>query len=255
MPDIDVLECLRRGAVGACGAIPGTLAAHPFDVIKMRQQVGGMTTLGAIRSLDGVSAAYGGVIAGVGQKIATRGPMFLISEMFTQQAQRSFSLSRDTALFIGSAGSGYCTGALAAAFEWIKVQRGTAAKAAGAANYRRRLCIMHGAGLRNGVFDSCFFGIEHQARHRLGLPPTLSYALAAAAAVTLDFPLDVAVKRLMAAPATESPPAGGALRLMAHLLRERRLLVFAGLGAKACEFALSYGVTGFASTYVQRALR
>jgi hypothetical protein len=28
---LDIHECLRRGAVGAVGAVPGTLAAHPCD--------------------------------------------------------------------------------------------------------------------------------------------------------------------------------------------------------------------------------
>ena len=180
--------------------------------------------------------------------------MFLASEFCTQQAQRMFAISRDSALFIGSAGSGYATGAFAAAFEWVKVQRGASVAKAAGASFQRRLSIMNGAGLRNGAFDACFFGCEYQARHRLGLPPALSYALAAALAVTVDFPLDVAVKRLMAAPASDQPPRGGALVLMVELIRERRWLVFTGLGAKACEFALSYGVTGFSSTYVQRLL-
>ena len=255
--EIDVGECLRRGAIGAVGAIPGTLAAHPCDVVKMRQQVSGSGLVGTIRGIGTIRKAYGGVTAGVGQKITTRGPMFLISEVCTQQAQRTLSLSRDTALFVGSAGSGYMTGMLAASFEWRKVQRGTAALAASLAaspTLSRRLSVMHGAGLRNAVFDSTFFGCEHQARHRLGLPATLSYALAAALAVTFDFPIDVAVKRIMAAPMGEPPPRGGAPGLMARLLHERRWLVFAGLGAKACEFALSYGVTGFASSYVRQAL-
>jgi hypothetical protein len=38
MTSIDTTECLRRGAIGAFGAIPGTLAAHPFDVLKMKMQ-------------------------------------------------------------------------------------------------------------------------------------------------------------------------------------------------------------------------
>ena len=251
--DIDIAECLRRGTIGAVGAIPGTLAAHPCDVVKMRQQVSGLGLAGTLRGIGSISHAYGGVTAGVGQKITTRGPMFLISEFCTQSAQQTFSLSRDAALFVGSAGSGYMTGTLAATFEWRKVQGGTAALASAVATspaLSRRLSVMHGAGLRNAVFDSTFFGCEYQARHRLGLPATLSYALAAALAVTFDFPIDVAVKRMMAAPMAEPPPRGGALGLMSRLLLERRWLVFAGLGAKACEFALSYGVTGFASSYV-----
>ena len=77
--------------------------------------------------------------------------------------------------------------------------------------------------------------------------------VAAAAALTLDFPIDVAVKRAMAAPA-DAPVAGGVLRTTVNLIRDRRLLVFTGLSAKVCEFATSYGVTGWASTHVNRAL-
>ena len=113
---------------------------------------------------------------------------------------------------------------------------------------------MHGAGLRNALFDSTFFGVEHQARTRLGLPPALSYGCAAATAVAIDFPLDVAVKRMMATPIHEPAPSGGALGLVLTLCRERRLLIFTGLGVKSIEFGISYGVTGFSSTYVQQAI-
>ena len=95
VPDIDIAECLRRGAIGVVGAIPGTLAAHPCDVVKMRQQVSGLGLAGTLRGIGSISHAYGGVTAGVGQKIITRGPMFLISEFCTQSAQRALALSRD----------------------------------------------------------------------------------------------------------------------------------------------------------------
>jgi hypothetical protein len=182
--------------------------------------------------------------------------MFLVSELFTQQTQQTFGLSRDTALFVGSAGSGYVTGSVAATFEWIKVQRGVLAAHAGAAAVasRRRASVMHGAGMRNAVFDATFFGSEHAARHRLGLPHALSYGLAAVLAVSVDFPLDVAVKRLMASPRHEPPPRGGPLALMWGLLREQRSGAFRGLTAKAAEFCTSYAVTGWASTYVLRVL-
>lgn len=184
--------------------------------------------------------------------------MFLISELCTQQAQHALSLSREKALFVGSACSGYLTGFGASLFEWQKVQRGAASAIAATARsspiLSRRVSIMHGAGLRNAVFDSTFFGSEYQARTRLGLPPAVSYGCAAALAVTIDYPLDVAVKNLMAAPVHEPAPPGGALGLLASIVRDRRLLIFAGLGAKCAEFALSYGVTGWSSTYVRSAL-
>ena len=35
---IDWRECLAKGAIGAVGAVPGTILAHPADVVKMRMQ-------------------------------------------------------------------------------------------------------------------------------------------------------------------------------------------------------------------------
>ena len=106
--------------------------------------------------------------------------------------------------------------------------------------------------MRNGVFDATFFGCEHATRTQLGWTPALSYGAAAALAVALDFPLDAAVKQAMAAPAHEPAPTGGALAATWRLLRLRGLGVFAGLAAKACEFATSYAVTGACSTHVTR---
>jgi len=113
--------------------------------------------------------------------------------------------------------------------------------------------VCHAAGVRNAVFDSVFFSSEHTLRNKLDAPPAASYAIAAAAALSLDFPIDVAVKRAMAAPA-DAPVRGGVLRATFNLVRERRLLVFTGLSAKVCEFATSYGVTGWASTHVNKVL-
>ena len=80
-------ECLRRGAVGALGAVPGTIAAHPCDLVKLNQQVTGASigaAVGGIRSRatgTGIGAFYHGVGAGAMQKVLTRGPMFLVSEV------------------------------------------------------------------------------------------------------------------------------------------------------------------------------
>ena len=49
--EIDVAECLRRGAIGALGAIPGTLAAHPIDLVKIRIQTGAGSLRAAMRGL------------------------------------------------------------------------------------------------------------------------------------------------------------------------------------------------------------
>ena len=90
-------------------------------------------------------------------------------------------------------------------------------------------------------------------RNELGMPPALSYGAAAALAVTIDFPLDATVKQSMAAPPHERP-SGGPIASMIGLLRKRRFLVFAGLSAKAIEFAVSYAVTGACSGYAVRLL-
>ena len=267
---VDVGACCRRGAIGAVGAIPGTALAHPFDVCKMRMQVTGegrlAPTLAAIRCAGGGSLAsgcYRGVFAGITQKVATRGPMFLASELCTQLCMEHAGMSRDRALFAGSFLSGYITGFVAAPAEWAKVQRGarTTSSASGGggsgggggggglpfAHHLRQPAALrrfHGAGLRNGVFDSTFFGCEHALRE-IGLPPELSFAAAAALAMTVDFPIDVAVKRSMAVPPGRDVrwPVAATVRL----LRANGLATFAGINLKACEYAVSYFVTGACS--------
>ena len=139
---LDAKACLEKGAIGAVGAIPGTLAAHPLDVLKMRMQVTGARlapTTRAVAASGGVGAFYRGVGPGVAQKIVTRGPMFLLAEACTQLTQRASGLPREQALFVGAAGSGYATGALAAPAEWAKVRAGAGARAATAAASLRQL--------------------------------------------------------------------------------------------------------------------
>ena len=93
-------------------------------------------------------------------------------------------------------------------------------------------------------------GTEHVARRYGNLPPEATYALGAVAAITLDFPLDVALKRNMAAPPTSPVPRVGATLLAFRLLRDRGFrVVFAGLGVKSCEFGVSYACTGYVSTF------
>ena len=251
--EIDVAECLRRGAIGALGAIPGTLAAHPIDLVKIRIQTGAGSVRAAVRGLGTRTSDwpryYRGLGPGVLQKAATRGPMFLASEVGTQCCETGFGMPREKALVVGSLSSGYVTGFLAASFEWAKVQRSLGA-AVGSVSARKRLAVCHGAGLRNAVFDATFFGTEHVARRYGNLPPEATYALGAVAAITLDFPLDVALKRNMAAPTTSPVPRVGATLLAFRLLRDRGFkVVFAGLGVKSCEFGVSYACTGYVSTF------
>ena len=256
---LDAQECLRRGAIGAAGAIPGTIAAHPFDVIKMRMQVSGAPLAATARTVlagGRLDLLFRGLAAGVAQKVLTRGPMFLASEASTQCVE-ALGVRRERAVFVGSLFSGYCTGFLAASAEWAKVQRacGVAnARSVGVVGMLRRpggVQRLHGAGLRNAMADSIFFGTENLLRHS-GWPPGLSYPAAMALAVTLDFPLDSAVKRMMAAPAEQR--VRGPLAETWALVRARRWGAFNGLRAKAVEFFVSYCVTGLASTHVARAV-
>jgi hypothetical protein len=254
---LDYQECVRRGAIGAAGAIPGTVAAHPFDVVKMRMQVTGAPLASTARQLlaGGAPALYGGLGAGVAQKVLTRGPMFLASEASTQCVMAT-GVRRERAVFLGSLGSGYLTGFCAASAEWVKVQRacGVAGpRSIGVLGMLRRpggVQRLHGAGLRNACFDSIFFGSENWLRGFL--PPGLSYGFAAALAVALDYPLDAAVKRLMAAPPEAS--VRGPLAETWALVRCRGWGAFNGLRAKGVEFFVSYCVTGLCSTHVVRAV-
>ena len=142
-------------------------------------------------------------------------------------------MPREKALVVGSLSSGYVTGFLAASFEWAKVQRSLGATV-GSVSARKRLAVCHGAGLRNAVFDATFFGTEHVARRYGNLPPEATYALGAVAAITLDFPLDVALKRNMAAPTTSPVPRVGATLLALDCpATAASKVVFAGLGVKS----------------------
>ena len=85
-----------------------------------------------------------------------------------------------------------------------------------------------------------------------GLPAGLSYAVAAALAVTIDFPLDAAVKRSMAASPDEKVRAP--LAATWHLVQTRRWRIFNGLLAKVAEFSISYCVTGLCGAPLVRML-
>ena len=156
---IDVTKCLRMGAIGALGAIPGTMCAHPCDVVKIRMQTmaatgassgslalyrdtfshilrsGASSSSSASASAATPSASGGGIVNTVSrlrpfyngltpaieQRIVARGPMFLFSELYTQLVESSGAgLSGTQARFVGSVGSGYTTGFLAGLAEYRK---------------------------------------------------------------------------------------------------------------------------------------
>eukprot|EP01043_Picozoa_sp_COSAG02_P019327 COSAG02_NODE_926_length_15856_cov_13.975566_5_plen_280_part_00 len=274
---MDAQECLRRGAIGAVGAVPGTMLAHPFDVLKIRMQtdpVSNRSLPAASRSVyaaHGMRGFYRGLAAGVQQKVLTRGPMFLASEACTQVCELTMGMNRTPAVFCGSLGSGYLTGSLAALAEWRKVLASSPAggqwqrrggslellRAAVAAHQlRSAVQRIHNAGCRNALFDVTFFGVSHLLMQQLDgqdttvrmLGPGGCYALAATAAVVSDYAVDVSTKRSMALPPLQ---AVRTLRSsVVRLVRKDGLGLFAGLSPKSLEFATSYFVTGATSMYV-----
>jgi hypothetical protein len=126
---IDWRDCAVNGAIGAVGAIPGTALAHPFDVVKIRQQISGNKFQAACVSIarEGKGPIpYRNFVRGVSpaiqQKILTRAPMFFASSLSTKWCEAKLGLAPMHAAFVGSAASGYATGAFASLFEWRKVR-------------------------------------------------------------------------------------------------------------------------------------
>lgn len=189
---VECLKCLEAGAIGGIGAIPGTFAAHGFDIVKIRQQLTGEGILRAIATVynggptrtggtisPSISYFFSGAVPAVNQKIATRTPMFLVSSLSVQYFENSLGFAPSSAAFVGSAVSGYITGFLASPFEWQKVlvSQRVDSPAVGKGCLRLLseakahhgylggfLCVgrrFHAAGVRNAIFDSTFFGVKH----------------------------------------------------------------------------------------------
>lgn len=201
-PTIEYTKCLRDGAIGGIGAIPGTFCAHFCDVIKMRQQLTGERLGSAIRgiyrgrrrSYCGTSSNnsssllhfFAGSIPAIQQKVTTRSTMFLASSISVQFFEHRLSLDATSAAFVGSATSGYITGFIASPWEWQKVlvsQRVNspvagkgvvkllveARKCHGGFIRGFGYCVgrrMHAAGTRNAIFDSTFFGTKRVLEDR-----------------------------------------------------------------------------------------
>lgn len=271
---MDIRECLQRGAIGAIGAVPGTVLAHPFDMLKIRMQTRPGRSLARetkdVYTARGLNGFYRGLSAGIQQKVLTRGPMFLASEACTQLCEHAMGLQRTPAVFCGSLGSGYLTGSFAALAEWRKVldsreatgrwrgnsgSMGLLRVATEARQLRSVVQRIHNAGCRNALFDVTFFSVSHMLMERrthdtkLGLlSPGGCYAVAATLAVVSDYAVDVATKRSMALAPHQPVPT--LITSVVRLVRKERLALFAGLTPKSFEFATSYFVTGATSVYV-----
>jgi len=193
---IDYTKCLEAGCIGGVGAIPGTLAAQGFDVVKIRQQLtgdslhraiigiynggGGNGRCGSSRAVHpSLFNFFAGSIPAVKQKMVTRTPMFLVSAASVQMFETRLGFDPTSAAFVGSAVSGYATGFLASPWEWQKVlvsQRvASSATGKGLVGLFHQVNVHHGlagglsclcrrfhaAGIRNAIFDSTFFGTKH----------------------------------------------------------------------------------------------
>lgn len=241
------------------GAIPGTLAAHPLDLTKIRLQLGAAVSVRHALSETLRHGPWAGVGPGMQQKVLTRGPMFLASELATQTVE-SIGVERQRALWIGSFCSGYVTGCVAALSECAKVQsrtqpcrvRDLVRKRLAAGDRQSVWRLMQAAALRNAVFDAIFFGVQHGLAEDLGWSSSISYATAAAVALTLDYPLDVMVKRHMAG--TGPIGKGAVASTMALLMDHGWRKLYRGWSVKVLEFATSYCVTGAVAPIVARGL-
>jgi hypothetical protein len=235
---IDYNKCLEAGCIGGIGAIPGTLAAQGFDVIKIRQQLTGDPLRRAIIGIyngggngrrasskavhPSISHFFAGSFPAVKQKMATRTPMFLVSAASVQMFETRLGFNPASAAFVGSAVSGYLTGCLASPWEWQKVlvSQRVASPAAG-----------------KGLV-----GLIHQV--------TVHHGIAAICAVTVDYAFDVSAKRTYAIPPESKIPSLGVTRHVIHITTKEGLKIFLGLPIKTVEFAVSYAITGLLSPYV-----
>lgn len=279
--DIDVGACLQKGLIGGIGAIPGTMGSHPFDVVKIRMQVKGDKLTPALRTIHGSSSPasignfYRGFVPAIEQRLVTRGPMFLFSELYTQVVFNNTGLTKIQSTFVGSCGSGFTTGALAGIAEYRKkllsqnmvtkdeARWGNLFKTASKHGtlpflYRRLLT----AGICSATYDSIFFGTEAILRETTGGNPALSYGGAAVCAVVAAFAFDTSVARMMVIP-PQSPclnllgtlkevfardPKDSSTGVMSTLSRVSK--GYRGLSARAVEFFINYSITGATSVYV-----
>lgn len=115
---------------------------------------------------------------------------------------------------------------------------------------------MHGAGTRNGIFDSVFFGTQHyfEHKHSKNISAGYSYGLAAMVAVILDYVVDAAVKRNMSI--HPKIRVNDVFYESWSIVKERGFFgAYRGLSVKSMEFAISYFITGTISVYVTNILQ
>lgn len=275
--DIDYSACLLKGLIGGIGAIPGTCGSHPFDVLKIRMQTKGDKLGDAARVIYNhnqnptVKNFYRGFFPAIEQRMITRGPMFLVSELYTQAVQQNTGWSLTTSTFIGSCGSGFTTGALAGLAEYRKkmlsqsivtkeeAQWGniirTAKKHGLLSHLGRRLFT---AGCCSATYDSFFFGTQVYLKTQHDFNPAMSYGCAAVGATCAAFAFDSVVARMMVIPPQEKCPPFRQVFValfapkegMLNTVPSRVFRGYRGLSARGCEFFVNYSIVGASSVYV-----
>ena len=109
----------------------------------------------------------------------------------------------------------------------------------------------HAAGACSAAYDGAFFSTQHHLAHERGWAAAPSYGAAAAAAVLGSFFFDTCVARMMVVPPGER--VAGLLETAASIIRSGGVAAgFRGVGARVCEFGISYTVTGAMSVLVLR---
>ena len=129
---------------------------------------------------------------------------------------------------------------------------------------------MHGAGLRNAIFDSTFFGVKHMLEDMKNISNNnnnnskivslssvsgYAYGIAAITAVSVDYAIDVSVKRTYGTGPECFIPSMGVIRHTIHIVSTNGLrMIYRGLGIKCLEFGISYMITGMMAPYVTRVM-
>ena len=217
----------------------------------------------------GLRGFYRGLVPAIEQRIVARGPMFLVSELFTQGVENNTSLSGTSARWTGSVAFGYVVGVMAGLAEYRKkllsqsvitakeARWGTLVRSAmhageGVSLVRR----LHAAGTCAAVYDSTFFTTqEHLSTGYQWSAPT-SFGAAAVAATVAAFSFDTGVARMMVVAPTKR--VQGLFQVVKGIATEGSgkwgvqglTRLYRGLPARSVEFAISYVVTGVVSVYV-----
>jgi hypothetical protein len=216
----------------------------------------------------GILGFYRGLVPAIEQRIVARGPMFLVSELFTQGVENNTSLTGTSARWSGSIASGYVVGVLAGLAEyrkkllsqsvitakearWGNLIRSATNAGQGVSLVRR----LHAAGTCAAVYDSTFFGVQDHLSVTEKWSAPASFGAAAVAATCAAFSFDTGVARMMVIAPAEK--VQGLMRVVKGIATEGDgwsakglMRLYRGLPARSVEFAISYVVTGLVSVYV-----